>query len=135
MREHLFRGKRKDNGEWLTGFFRVNSFYKNAIIENPESGFPYIVIPETVGEYTGLQDKNRMKIFEGDVVRIRNEGGGYLDEEYKYAKVKWKNSYAAFVLFNNDWCDDEGFWDFSPSRCEVIGNIHDNPELLEVNNE
>lgn len=90
------------------------------------------VILETVGEYTGLTDKNGKRIFEGDIVRYRPE---YWSEPHwsivEYCADKW--NYPAFDLKDHDYegnglqfAHEEGVW------LEVIGNIHDNPELLEV---
>ena len=128
MREILFRGKRVDNGEWTEGDLiqsrdktyihpKANSFRVS------ETGLSKLIVlrevyPETVGEYTGLTDKNGKKIFEGDFIRS-NSGRGYI--EY------YPNDCAFDVV------DDHGFlWLISEmSNIEVIGNIHDNPELLE----
>lgn len=128
MREILFRGKRVDNGEWMEGDLiqsrdktyihpKANSFRVS------ETGLSKLIVlrevyPETVGEYTGLTDKNGKKIFEGDFIRS-NSGRGYI--EY------YPNDCAFDVV------DDHGFlWLISEmSNIEVIGNIHDNPELLE----
>ena len=128
MREILFRGKRVDNGEWIEGDLiqsrdktyihpKANSFRVS------ETGLSKLIVlrevfPETVGQYTGLTDKNGKKIFEGDIIRSNSERG-YI--EY------YPNDCAFEVV------DDHGFyWLISEmSNIEVIGNIHDNPELLE----
>lgn len=156
MREILFRGKRIDNGEWVEGnYYKIPAppvcFKEDLktvrdkhyiILENPNSypdwGMPrqmvqVEVIPETVGQYTGLTDKNGKKIFEGDIVKTwRNtigkiEFGQYWDEEteedfYGYAWIG-KDKYGESITLSLNKC-----W----NGHEVIGNIHDNPELLEV---
>jgi uncharacterized phage protein (TIGR01671 family) len=123
MREILFRGKRADNGEWVEGAYLHLNTGNDYICD----GTVWIgtlqpcknrVIPRTVGQYTGLTDKNGNKIFEGDVVR---------NDFYGIKKtVEWCNGfYYPFVASPEftAWDNDE---------CEVIGNIYDNPELLEV---
>ena len=126
MREILFRGKQMDNGEWVKGFYVcvLDTHYimtgkfdslTNGII-NSEA---YKVDPSTIGQFTGLEDKLGTKIFEGDVIDD-------LGVEY-------------IVVFDSDYAQFRGKFDgwnaeisHIASRCEVIGNIHDNPELLEV---
>ena len=134
MREILFRGKRVDNGEWVEGYlvklgresFSDHERYgicKKAIPIGG-SGVCYNikideVIPETVGQYTGLCDKNGNKIFEGDIVKVC---GMNID------MVEF--SCGCFVLKRQVYgCE---FTHQCFYTIEVIGNIHDNPELLEV---
>ena len=126
MRETEYRGKREDNGEWVQG----NGF----LIDNATVGFPvYVwsnkhfdwkkVNSETVGQYTGLQDRNGVKIFEGDIVvydSLGNKGRG---------RIEWYEWDARFVI---GLIDDSCVWIDCQIGFEVIGNIHDNPELLEA---
>ena len=130
MREILFRGKRVDNGEWFYGFYG-KSGEKAYIIYDNDIAVAYIsmkeVIPETVGQYTGLTDKNGTKIFEGDIIKAQDDifGSPFCDgitgkvvyEESAYF-IEPQNPYESEYLFNE--C----------AVYEVIGNIHDNPELL-----
>lgn len=143
MRENmgLYRGKRKDNGEWAEGnlFENDNSNYPMVLIghvvmsrdkhtnELSFDGFGlYEVDPETVGQYTGLTDKNGVKIFEGDILRIIERG-----ETIDGGIVAFRNEYPGGWLVM-----DKAY----ESKCslamrndvEITGNIHDNPELLEV---
>ena len=139
VREIIFRGKREDNGEWVYGFYfeEIGSFIK----EKPSSVSTntYLVTPETVGQYTGLTDKNGKQIFEGDLLN----GFQYPflnDNAHNYfAEVVWLENSTAFGLYThkhplsavrglNEGCDY--MEDFDSSQWEIIGNIHDNPELL-----
>ena len=121
MREIEFRGKREDNGEWVCGYlFKI--WERVYILWGTTNGVPNMVevIPETVGQYTGLKDKKGKKIREGDIVKYRREesrttsiGVVKFDNASFYIDSGWLTSYA--------WLDYEA---------EVIGNFHDNPELL-----
>lgn len=128
-REILFRGKRADNGEWVEGDLWDVIDNDFCIISH---GKNYDIIPETVGEYTGLTDKNGTKIFEGDIL-----------QDYLFTgKVVYNNVIAAFIVEIND--STENWYHWSPlnkgdidrkpqlQNTEIVGNIHDNPELLEV---
>lgn len=136
MREILFRGKRVDNGEWIYGFFindsyGIRKFIKPNIIigDIGEASFngngdyiSYEVIPETVGQYTGEKDKNGKKIFEGDVVEVPNwDFAGMV--EYAIPECRYE-----IAMLDGDYVMMHDF----ASDVEIIGNIHDNPELLEV---
>ena len=124
IREVIFRGKRADNGEWIEGDLLQIKYYNKPIIEckiMPQtpvsSAVP--VLPETVGQYTGLTDKNGKKIFEGDIIEFHEEIG----------KIKYSDYDAAFDIIFDTW--NTNFSVTDERRIEVIGNIHDNPELLE----
>ena len=119
MREILFRGKTKD-GEWRCGGVLQNEGY-SAIIEYSDyhHWHKFVeVIPETVSEFTSLTDKNGKKIFEGDIVEYKEE----------YGEIAYDNEQAMFSVLFDTWCTD--FDHIYSYELEVIGNIHDNPELL-----
>ena len=165
MRKILFRGKRIGNGEWVEGFYveRDNTSWiypaGNQMISRSlarelrpmhsakstqkimREVFP--VDPDTVGQYTGLQDKNGKRIFEGDILKTH------------YANAK-NSEFVEVVVFRNGRFCAEGnlggggrswalLWDGVPhipqdktiymDGMEIIGNIHDNPELLEADHE
>lgn len=141
MREILFKAKRVDNGEWVEGNIVIS--------EDAEEGYEAIIIPKsnsnmftkggskgdlgfenwykvdvnTICQYTGLTDKNGNKIWENDVVK----------DNVVFGSVVWDEKYAQFMI------DDEfdGHQDYSDwwQEVEVIGNIFDNPELLDWGNE
>lgn len=118
MREILFRGKDVNSNEWRIGYFYTAVQGCVAIIGDGVDG--YQVKPETVGQYTGLTDKNGTKIFEGDIVR---------DDDGDVMMVKWLTEGAVFVLEPKPYVSVH-FYSTLPSRIEVIGNIYDNRELL-----
>lgn len=146
MREIIFRGKDK-LGHWLYGGFHLwktrqpcvcndelkPEEIKHIIIKNsfadwnmPRTMQPYEVVPETVGQYTGLTDKNGTKIFEGDIVQsieLELKGIIVFDEHCRFMIKDFSTGSTYLISYNND-------------EIQVIGNIHDNPELLEseVNN-
>ena len=161
MREILFRGKRIDNGKWVQGLYVHHRNVAHYIIDTRLGGYEdingeffvprwYRVDPETVGQYTGLCDKNGKKVFEGDILEFPDE--------------VWESFYTACGTEYNSWetknrgvvgyCEDYGRFDFEQylfnessvnadlhengalqfadfiRDLEVIGNIHDNPELM-----
>ena len=129
MREILFRGKRTDNEKWVCGDFRnTNTMYPHDAFIALENGIHLPVKPETVGQYTGMKDKNDNRIFEGDIIKLEEEVKNIFnvsDGEVKYGwggfyigKFSTLNSLNTLASYN------------SILRGEVVGNIHDNPELL-----
>lgn len=140
MREILFRGKRKDTGEWVYGCFGQHTSLDAFIIDRPYPtaagdwsalGF-FEVEPNTVGQYTGLSDKNGKRIFEGDVV-----AQSWYDHDEPiddiFGEVVYCTRDCSFSVLNTEKKAMEQlgqcnafYWEI-----EVIGNIHDNPELLE----
>ena len=129
MREILFRGKRVDNGEWVEGFYtEYSDLWTGAVIETDNDDFP--VDPSTVGQYTGLCDKNGKKIFEGDIVLVRYEDDDYLDSSpetwsERYAVVH-DDSYHAWFTQLDDGGLGEWLYEYN-GVCEIIDNIHDSP--------
>lgn len=169
MREILFRGKRCDNGEWAEGFMvicddryfilsktKINCLNPEQLKKGEYAFCCFIEVdPKTVGQFTGLTDKNGKKIFEGDIVATRKSGirtekrkgyygydsDGYPQKlpgyngfyEYKYtcqidcyAEVKYDKMNGGFYLKGSDM--------FVSATCnEVVGNIYDNQELINLN--
>ncbi len=132
MREILFRGKRVDNGEWIQGDivqFPVHGVVR--IVEQEPSYKDAEVDSDTVGQYTGLTDKNGKKIFEGDIIKIVPDYD--YSDDYSISKVYSYNGVFCVDYHGDDFDSTAlGFLeDYLPDGdFEVIGNIHDNPELL-----
>lgn len=136
---YLFRGKRIDNGEWETGSLVALPDGKfeiaNKCIDPPDSDpmwrkcvITHNVDPSTICQCTGLKDKNGKLIFENDIL------SGHIDVEFPEDETRKR-----VVWHENGWCtnepgcdDYEELDDFDSENFEVIGNIFDNPELLEV---
>lgn len=141
MREILFRGKRVDNGEWIYGVPITDKATGDAYIITSTAGAylrseinnmcatGFRAIPETVGQYTGLTDKNGTRVFEGDI--IKQVIPHNLVQPFIFT-VNWCEECAMFVLpcITNDAFESD-FTVMRSDEIEVIGNIHDNPELLE----
>lgn len=133
MREYIFRGKRVDNGEWIYGslsWFTDDSSVEITRVERPNGNEKWtrVVDYETVGQYVGLCDKNGNKIFEGDIV-IFNRGRNLPNTIPRPLQVFFDDRNAQFTCFRSPYATLQKD---QMSECEVIGNIHDNPELLEV---
>jgi len=138
VREILFRGKQKEYpGEWIEGMFTIGKFAGKEYyaIERRERRIitydyewtmqPYEVIPETIGQYTGVTDRNGKKIFEGDIVVVYARG------YHTICTVSWAETVAHFQLWQiNTIPKTSTNLNLGNYDCEVIGNIHDNPELL-----
>ena len=127
-RIHLYRGKRLDNGQWVEGSLIGEDIIVGKIVDFEDAYFTtefwYKVDPETVGQFTGMTDKNGTKIFEGDIVRHIDTtrhvvevviSEVYFDTEMLKFRLRYSNE-LFHCQFNNEF--------------EVIGNIHDNKELL-----
>lgn len=139
LREIIFRGKRLDNGEWVEGYYvylgpvtleraYIIPFYASAL-------YTYEVDPSTVGQFTGLLDKNGKRIFEGDIVRL------YFIDAEEVGEIVWDEERCRVAYFSPD---GDIYGVDGTVEIEIIGNIHDggfgdfihdNPELLKEDND
>lgn len=131
MREHLFRGKRMDNGEWVEGgIVHQTNYYGDPwdawfIIDGTDTprdfniGPDYRVEPDTVGEYASKNDRNGVRIFEGDIVKWEH---GIVPTVQVSFWGRWVLRYRDTVY--------TGLYGLDESKLAVIGNVHDNPKLL-----
>ena len=123
MREILFRGKRVDNGQWIYGDLLTSNGTCCEISDwNEVDYFIHDIDPETVGQFTGMTDKNGTRIIEGDIIMEMYKG-----HERTYS-VFWHNDWFAFRANSID-CS-YALDDIISYHVRVIGNIHDNKELL-----
>lgn len=148
MSEMLCRGKRQDNGEWVQGYFVRLYDAKGAESHRIYSGFAdtecgefypdwHEVDPKTVGQWTGLTDINDVKVFEGDVVKAGEETfvvkfglcGGVKNTEHAVGYIGFCFEPSSENCWNRWIRDDIIYW-HEEYGLEVIGNIHDNPELM-----
>lgn len=142
MREILFRGKNPVSDEWAYGslILEKNAFDERLILAiiSDADGNETLVNPETISQYTGLTDKNGKTIFVGDILRVEQRGetgsrtcpvyfGEYIDADSVFDDYRC----IGFYIKTSDGCGNIGFLLDSEFECEVIGNIHDNPELME----
>ena len=129
---YLYRAKRKDNGEWVEGYYAcyMNKYgpeYRENHTIRGGKNILYFVDPSTLCQCTGLNDMDGNLIWEKDVCIINGSG---IDEEDGYFVLEWDDSTARFVFEGDCCCVD--FDNIYENECEVIGNVFDNPDLLEV---
>ena len=158
MREILFRGKCQDTGRWYEGQYihlhKTTYCFKEDYDRDKDNDIHQIVfermtdwnlpnqhlrvdvIPETVGQYTGLTDKNGKKIFEGDIVKYTEFHKFSDDEDLESAEEKSerisvvKFAYGKFTPLPIRYNCEDSWYSYATDNFEIIGNIHDNPELL-----
>lgn len=127
MREILFRGQ-KANNEWVYGNLTMIGEFPYI---SEAMGHENSVFKETVGQYTGLTDKNGTKIFEGDIIQRKYEFNGVVNHIETYKIVFWDGGFS-YAIENDDFpnyiCDTE--YAICIDEFEVIGNIYDNPKML-----
>jgi len=152
MREIKFRGKRVDNGEWVYGYFvkawdgtcYIITEFGSDVTCCSDCGCNDMTVhevdPDTVGQFTGLHDKHGKEIYEGDIIQtyfsFAPGDAGYGVSQKPFV-VKWEQVRAGLRAYkpNADrlhLLDIVDFWETQSSLYEVIGNIYDNPELMEV---
>lgn len=133
MREFLFRGK-KDNNEWIFGDLLHRESHSKYFIRDLTTNNSYAVVPNTIGQYTGVKDENNIRIFENDIISIPyTDMSGFT--EYQQALVFWHNEILGWcvrfmdgeVLYLNDVIDSS-----NPMDISVVDNIIDNKELAEA---
>ena len=141
MRDILFRGKNVNNGEWVYGNLYIgDDKNKHLILAGRENyRISHEVIPETIGQFTGLMDRNGEHIFEGDVIRAHyNNNFDYIESvvfhngmfcglytpNYKFRRYTVLADGEVNLPFYTEWYMK---W------CEVVGNVHDNPRLIKTN--
>ncbi len=145
MREILFRGKRLDNGEWVSAHSLLMNIVNNDVLyhigaanvarvwtddhgniscaDGSGDYLFYAVEPETVGQFTGLTDKNGKKIFEGDILTIQNDTPFEMTGQIIFEDGCFQLRDPACDMYECLW--------YKAEEMEVVGTIHDNPELLE----
>ena len=134
-REILFRAKRIGDGKWIYGDVLQNVDAVKIREQEPNiqhCARSFVVIPETVGQYTGLKDIHGVKIFEGDIIK-QYEKTQFGDPVSDFGLVKWDNKEC--MLFRTSTRIGKDRLVTSRDIYEVVGNINDNPELLEVSDD
>lgn len=133
MREILFRGKALKTSEWVFGFVQkkqviggVNWLIHEDLRASTAYHAPIVINPSTIGQYTGLKDKNGNKIFEGDILKLIS------DNEISYYDVVYSEADCRWIIRQNGLFQYQDVLDkFVERYMTVAGNIYDSPELLE----
>lgn len=149
MRDIRFKAKRKDNGEWIEGYYNsrhiVNWEEREAPVSVTESKKCKIqnmhtVIPETVCQYTGLKDKDGQEIWENDIIEFQFDNDDCpfpnKDTKIRIGRVFFSNFRSSFAIAmgigGSDYINNDLFkYVQNGNRVKVIGNIFDNPDLIE----
>lgn len=141
MREIKFRGKSLISGEYIYGYYynmddnRKGNRRHIIVCQSKEAGLQTIhepVYAETVGQYTDLKDKNGTEIYEGDILLWKCSKSGSDKVGLYVARIIWGDGRYDLTVYDNGqrWATNKSFWNNNDR--EVIGNIYENPELLEV---
>ena len=131
MREIKFRGISKETNEWVFGYYIVAAGMPFISVFGVRE--PILIIPKTLGQYTGIKDKNDKEIYEGDIVSFEDaecDAEGYHDNVFlNRGVVSYDEVSMCYFFSNRQTVDMEDL--YIPTDAEIIGNIYENPELLE----
>lgn len=158
MRDYVFHGKRVNTDEWVEGHLGYNKVRKQYYIMDDVDSFPIPVHQESVGQYTGMNDKSGRRIFEGDIVQHQTYDGfdcqsvvkfGVYTQDGSGGEYTGKRCLGFYVDVNNftcpDWCEDDPscFGEYLyqqninevAAECKVIGTVFENTDLFAENAE